>query len=356
MAEDQFQERTEQATPRRRQKAREEGRVPRSQELNSAVILLLGATTLYILGPSLGDQIKKLMIYIFTEAPKMDRGIEAMMAFISQRVIGFFIILAPILLVLTVIAYAVNVLQVGFMVSAKTLEPKFDKLNVVSGFKRLVSTRSLFQLVRDLLKIAIVGFVAYKCIASDMDSFFALGDNSVEFFTSAMGITALTTTLKISGVLLILAIIDYAYQKYDFEKGIRMSKQEIREELKETEGSPQIKARVRQIQREMSRQRMMHEIPKADVVVTNPTHIAVALKYERDEMEAPMVVAKGERLLAERIKEIAAEHEIPIVENKPLARALFKMCDIGAYVPEKLYKAVAEVLAYVYRLKGKGVA
>ncbi|MCX6827285.1 MAG: EscU/YscU/HrcU family type III secretion system export apparatus switch protein, partial [candidate division Zixibacteria bacterium] len=156
-------------------------------------------------------------------------------------------------------------------------------------------------------------------------------------------------------VLVALAILDYAYQKYDYEKSIRMSKQEIRDEYKDTEGSPEIKSRVRQIQREISRKRMMQEIPKADVVVTNPTHIAVALKYNPDEMDAPMVVAKGERLIAEKIKEIAVEAGIPIVENRPLARALFNICEIGAYVPAKLYRAVAEVLAYVYRLKGVGV-
>jgi len=355
MADEQFQERTEQATPRRRQKAREEGRVPRSQELNSAVMLMLGAATIYFMGPTLGDQLKKLMIYIFTEAPKIEGGIDSMIAFINQRVINFFLVLAPILAVLTVVAYGVNVLQVGFMVSTKAIEVKFDKLNVVSGFKRLVSARSLFQLVRDLIKIGIVAFVGYKCIAAEMDSYFLLPDNTVGFFTGTMGIAALTTTLKIAAVLLVLAVIDYAYQKYDFEKSIRMSKQEVKQEMKDTEGSPQVKSRIRQIQREMSRQRMMQEIPKADVVVTNPTHIAVALKYDMEEMDAPMIIAKGERLLAERIKEIATEHEVPIIENKPLARALFKMCDIGSYVPDKLYKAVAEVLAYVYRLKGKKV-
>jgi flagellar biosynthetic protein FlhB len=166
-----------------------------------------------------------------------------------------------------------------------------------------------------------------------------------------MGTMALTTALKIGVVMLILAVFDYAFQRYDFEKNIRMSKQEVKEELKDTEGSPQIKARIRQVQREMSRKRMIQEIPKADVVVTNPTHIAVALKYEQDTMDAPMVVAKGERLIAEKIKEIAHEAGVPVVENRPLARALFNLCEIGSYVPAKLYRAVAEVLAYVYRQK-----
>lgn len=356
MAEDQFQERTEQATPRRRKKAREEGRVPKSQELNSAVMLLLGSAAIFLLGSTIGGDIQDFMKYIFQEAPNLRLDSESLINFMNQRIINFFILLGPILIILMVIAYAVNVLQVGFMISTKSIEPKLDKLDVVSGLKRLVSVRSLVQLVRDLSKIAIVGLVGYKCIESDLQTFFLLSDNSVGVFTSAMGMIALKTVLKIAAVLLFLAILDYAYQRYDFEKGIRMSKDEIRREMKDTEGSPQVKSRIRQVQREMSRQRMMQAIPEADVVVTNPTHIAVALKYDIDEMEAPMVIAKGERKLAEKIKEIAKEHEVPLVENKPLARALFKMCDIGSYVPDKLYKAVAEVLAYVYRLKGKKVS
>ncbi len=355
MAEEQFQERTEQATPRKRQKAREEGRVTRSQELNSALIILLGATAVFFLGPILTDKMQGMMTYIFREAPQMNINAESVMAFLSQQTLAFFIALAPILAVLTVVAYGANVLQVGFIFTTHPLELKMDAISPVNGFQRLMSMRSLFQLVRDLLKIAVIVFVAYKAIVSEMDTILVLPDASVSVIGVTMGRLALSITLKIGAVLLILGIIDYAYQKYDFEKNLRMSRQEIRDEYRDTEGSPQIKSRIRQIQRQMSRQRMMQEIPKADVVVTNPTHIAVALKYDSDKMDAPMLIAKGERLLAERIKEIAREAGVPIVENKPLARALFKMCDIGAYVPAKLYKAVAEVLAYVYRLKGKEV-
>jgi flagellar biosynthetic protein FlhB len=355
MAEDQFQERTEQATPRRREKAREDGKVARSAELNSAVILCLGATALYFMGPMLVTQIKQFMIYIFNEAPKMNADYDTLVSLLSSRILTFFVLMGPILIVLMAVAYGINVVQVGFLFSGKSMEPKLDKLNFVNGIKKIFSVRSLVELIRDTIKLIVIGFVGYKAISAQMDSFFLLSDNSVSVFASAMGLMALKTTLQIGAVMLVLAILDYAYQKYDFEKSIRMSKQEIKDEYKDTEGSPQIKARVRQIQRDMSRRRMMQDVPKADVIITNPTHIAVALKYNPDEMDAPLVLAKGERLIAERIKEIARESGVPVVENRPLARALFSMCEVGSYVPTKLYRAVAEVLAYVYRLKGAGV-
>jgi len=356
MAEEQFQERTEKATPRRKQKAREEGKVARSQELNSAVILCLGAATLYFLGPLLADELKRLMTHLFTQAPLMQADNASLIAFISERVVGFFILLTPIFAVLAVIAYGINILQVGFLFTSKPLEPKFDKLNIANGIKRLFSIMSLVYLVRDVIKIILIAFLAYRIITSQLDMFFNLADNTVAVFGGAIGKVALTTTLQIGAVLLILAVFDYAFQKYDFEKNIKMSKQDIKDEMKDTEGSPQTKSRIRRIQREMSRKRMMREIPKADVVVTNPTRLAIALRYDSNEMEAPMVVAKGERLLADKIREIAREAGVPIVENRPVARALFRMCEVGSYVPAKLYKAVAEVLAYVYRLKGQEVS
>jgi flagellar biosynthesis protein FlhB len=355
MAEEQFQERTEKATPRRRQKAKEEGKVARSNDLNSAVILCLGIATLYFMGPTLVDQLLQFMAFMFSEAPNMTISRDTIVAFFSERVLSFFFILAPILVVLAVIAYCVNILQIGIIFTSKPIEPKLDKLNIVSGFKRLISVRSLFDLVRDCIKVILVGVVGYLSISSQFDTFLTLSDKPIAVFAGTLGKMALRTSLHIGMVMLVLALIDYAYQKYDFEKSIRMTKQEIKEENKDTEGSPQTRARIRRIQREMSQRRMMREIPKADVVVTNPTHIAVALKYNKSEMDAPMVVAKGERLIAEKIKEIAEHNQVPIIENKPLARALFKICDIGSYVPSHLYRAVAEVLAYVYRMKGEKV-
>ncbi len=356
MAEEQFQERTERATPRRREKAREEGRVARSNELNSAVILTLGITTLYFLGPVLVNRLQLFMKYIFSEAPNMSGDIDSMIALFQSNILNFFLLLGPILVLIGIIAYAINVLQVGMMFSTKSLEPKLDKLNIVNGLKRLFSVRSMVELIRDIIKLTLIATIAYFAIKAELPVFYNMSDNTVGALAAVMGKTSLMISLKIGLVLLILALFDYAFQKYDFEKSIRMTKQEIREENKDTEGSPEVKSRIKRIQREMSRKRMMQEIPKADVVITNPTHLAIAIKYDQEEMSAPMVIAKGERLLAEKIKEIAKEAGVPIVENKPLARALYEMCDIGSTVPSKLYRAVAEVLAYVYRLKEEKVS
>lgn len=351
MSDDSFQEKTEKATPRRREKAREEGRVARSTELNSAVILCLGLTTIYYMGSHFSGAIRDHMTYLFTEAPNIHINMNTVVNFITSNVLSFFIVMGPLLAIIGAIAYGINALQVGIMFTTKTMEPKLDKLNLAKGVKRLVSVRSLVQLVRDVLKITLIATVGYRLVKAAIPIYYTLSGESIETFASTMGTMAIMIALKIGMIVLVLALLDYAYQKYDFEKSIKMSGQEIKEEMKDTEGNPQLKSRVRQMQRELTRKRMMQEIPKADVVITNPTHIAVALKFDQKEMDAPIVVAMGERLIAQKIKELAREAGVPIVENKPLARALFKMCDIGSTVPGKLYRAVAEVLAFVYRQK-----
>jgi flagellar biosynthetic protein FlhB len=355
MAEENFQERTEKATPRRRQKAREEGRVAKSAELNSAVIVMVGFFVLFVLGPTLAGQLRDMMIRVMGNAPSIAAADPTFAKVFGDSMLDFFGVVGPFFTVMVVIGLASNVSQVGFHISSKSLEPKFERLNVASGLKRLVSLRSLVNLFRDTTKLLIIGVVGFFAIASEFESTFLLPDMSVPQVAATLGQAALRVALKIGAAMLVLAILDYAYQKYEFEKSIKMSKQEIKDELKDTEGSPQMKARVRQIQRETARRRMMAEVPEADVVVTNPTHLAVALKYDSAKGSAPMVVAKGERLIAQRIKEIALEHNVPVIEDKPLARALFKMCDVGQAIPAQLYRAVAEILAFVYRLKGKVV-
>jgi len=353
MAEENFQERTEKATPRRRRKAREEGKVARSVELNSAIIICLGFLTLYLAGPMMATQIQDIMRHTMSNAPLIAASDPTFVKVFGDNMLHFFSILLPVFAVMVVIGFGSNVAQVGFQITPKALEPKLEKLDLVKGLKRLFSSRKLVELVRDTVKLLIVFYVAYLAIRNEFDNFFLLPDMSTVQFGITMGRLALVIALKIGAAILVIAALDYMYQRYDFEKSLKMSKQDIKDENKDTEGSPQIKGRIRQLQREMARRRMMQEIPKADVVITNPTHLAVALKYDPAEMQAPMVVAKGERLIAEKIKEIAYEHDIPVIEDKPLARALFKMCDIGQLVPANLYRAVAEVLAYVYRLKGK---
>lgn len=353
MAEDQFQERTEQATPRRREKAREDGMVARSADLNSALVLVLGCVSLVFLGPYMARQSAELLRSTLGNAPTIALQDPTFYTFFGDNLIKFFAITGPFMGVLLVIGVSANVAQVGFHISPKAIAPKFDKLDLAKGFARLVSLRSLVALVRDTLKLLAVGFVAYKVIASEIPQFFLLSDMSAGQLAVTLGKLSLGIALKIGGAILVIAALDFAYQKFDFEKSIRMSRQELKDEFKDTEGSPSVKARVRQIQREMARKRMMAAVPTADVVITNPIHLAVAIKYDADKASAPFVVAKGERLIAQKIKEIAKEHGIPVIEDVHLARALFKMCDIGQIIPDSLFRAVAEILAYVYKLNGK---
>lgn len=350
---DSTQEKTEQATPRKLQKAREEGQVARSMELNSVVIVSLGVVSIYLLGPLLFGNLAIMMRQTLSQAPKFVIDSGNIQSLFTSQLWGFTVVLGPILLVLAVISYLINVVQVGPLFSAKALQFKSDRFNLVKGFQRLISKRSLIELIRDVIKTIVIAIVAYKTIAGWVPTLLQSADLSVGECAHILGRLSLILAVKISVVLLVLALFDFAFQRYDMASNLKMTRQEIREEYKDMEGSPQIKSRIRQIQRDVARQRMMAEIPKADVVITNPTHLAVALKYDAATMPAPLVVAKGQRLIAEKIKEIAREHDIPIVENKPLAQSLFKLVEAGAYIPATLYRAVAEVLAYIYRLREK---
>ncbi len=355
MAEQGFQERTEKATSKRREKARERGQVAKSAELNSAAIICLGFVTLYFLAPYLADQTQALMRYTMSNAPLLATAEPTFYKSFVDNMLKFFMIMGPFFVVLTVIAFGSNVAQVGFRITPKAMEPKFEKLNLLKGLKRMFGLKSLVQLIRDVLKLLVVGFVAFKVIAGEFYGFFQLADMTVPQVAGEMGRLSLELALKVGAVIFVIAILDYVYQKYEFEKSIKMSRQDLKDEHKDSEGSPQNKSRVRQIQMQMARSRMMKAVPLADVVVTNPTHYAVAIKYEQDGSSAPYVVAKGQRIIAQKIKAIAIENNIPVVEDRPLARALYKLCDVGQSIPANLYRAVAEVLAYVYRLKGKVV-
>lgn len=355
MAEEGFQEKSEKATPRQREKSREEGRVAKSQDLNAAVMTCLGFGSLLVIGPFMANEVMSMVRHMLSHAPAIAAEDPTFVKIFGDSLLRFFVVMAPMFALLVIFGALVNIVQVGFKITPKAIKPKFEKLDVLKGLKQKLSVRTIVIAVRDTIKLFIVGFVAYKALESEYENFFLLPDMDVVQLARMMTSTALWVGLKIGAAMLFIAVVDYAYQRYEFEKSIKMSKQDIRDEYKTTDGNPQIKARVRQIQREMSRARMMEEVARADVVVTNPTHIAVALKYDRGAMAAPLVLAKGERLIADKIKEIAREHGIPVVEDKPLARALFKMCEIGQAVPETLFRAVAELLAYVYRLKGEGV-
>jgi flagellar biosynthetic protein FlhB len=352
VAEKPAQERTEKATPRRRQEARKEGKVARSQELSSIAILMFGLGSMYFIFPSTVGHLRELATWVFANAAAHNLTATNLGLYVKHVMTTFAIAVGPILLILSVIGLAANLLQVGVLFTPKPLEPKLDKLNVVRGLARLFSVRSLFELCKDVVKLSLIGIVGYFAVKSEMQHVQLLPDMSVAQITGFLGAGAFRVALKCSLMLAVLAIFDYAFQRWEYEKSIRMTKQEVKEEMKNTEGNPQIKTRIRQVQRDVAFRRMMSDVPKADVVVTNPTHIAVALKYDLDKMDAPRVVAKGQRLIAERIKEIAEESGVPVVENRPLAQALYKACEVGMQIPASLFRAVAEVLAYVYRLKG----
>ena len=344
MAEE-FQEKTEQATGRKKQKAREKGQVPRNKELTS-IASMGGILMMFYF---IGEYSFASMSTFTGSALSMKYGTDPINVSKVAIIEGAKILL-PFLFAPMVFAVLACVAQGGFVF--KSLEFDIEKLNPLKGLNKIFSVQGVSELLKSLLKFAIGGWVVYYVIKKDLKALPTL---------SAM---ELNTLVKVSAKMLvravgvaffyylIVAFVSYLLERWQFEKSLRMTKQEIREEHKETEGDPLIKSRIRSIQREMARKRMMQEVPKATVVITNPTHLAVALMYEDKKMFAPKIVAKGAGIVAEKIKEIAAEHGVPIVEDKPLARALFKH-DIDVFVPEELYVAVAKILAYIYKLKGK---
>jgi flagellar biosynthetic protein FlhB len=352
---DKDQERTEQATPRRREEARKKGQVARSQEVASVAILL--ACLIYFYFDS-GRLVKKMMGMVSSflkESGTLLISNNNIQSLAVDWLFEFFILIAPLLLTVLIAGLFANFIQVGFVISAEALEPKFSKIDPIKGFQKLFSLKSFAELAKNILKLSIVGYVAYVTVASEIGNLPSLMDQSAGEILVYMGQISFTIILRTSWVLIVLAILDYVYQRWEYEKGLKMSRQEIKDEYKQTDGDPLIKARIRRIQREMARKRMMAQVPKADVVITNPDHIAVALQYDQLKMFAPVVVAKGTGFVAEKIKEIARESKVSVIENKPLARVLYKMVKVNEVIPENLYKAVAEVLAYVYGLKERTV-
>ena len=273
---------------------------------------------------------------------------------LSELFIGIMILLAktvmPVMFAILLIGLAINLYQVGFMFSTEQLEFKPDKLNPINGFGRIFSKRSLVELFKSIFKIIVIGYFLYLYLKDQIPLipqfiFFDLGQSLAEAAEIIF-----TMAFQVVGVIMVMAVADYAYQKWQTTQDLMMTKQEVKDEYKQTEGDPQIKGKIKQKQRQMAMQRMMSEVPKADVIVTNPTHLAVALSYKKG-MVAPVVVAKGQDLVAERIKQIARENHVIIVENKPVARALYQAVEVGGVVPAELYQAVAEIIAYVYRIK-----
>jgi flagellar biosynthesis protein FlhB len=346
------QERTEKPTAKRLREAREKGQVAKSPEVASALILIGSLGILVIAGTWMFWTLVKFMHGVFGNLGTIPIHGESASAFLLEVFEQIFILLVPLMGTLLIVGIGANLMQVGFLFTTKPFVPKLSKFNPISGIKNLVSLKSLVELLKSLLKILLIGGIAYAVLRREMESLPSLMAMSVGQIVSFIGIASLKIIFYVALGMLIMAILDFVYQKWQYTKDLMMSKQEVKDEWKQTEGDPRIKGKIRQAQREMAMRRMMQAVPEADVIITNPTHLAIALKYNAEEMVAPQVVAKGAALIAERIKEIGRDHDVPTVENKPLAQVLYKTCEIGDTIPDSLYRAVAEILAYVYRLRG----
>ena len=283
----------------------------------------------------------------------MESSTKEITSFLHNVYIEMFQMVAPFFIFGVVVTALVNILQVGWKVTAKPLKPKGDKFNPLNGFKRIFSKDSLFELLKSILKIGLIIYVAYTSIKGEANDIFILYDIPLKQAVVLCGNVIINAGFKISLVYLVVGIADFIYQKHRFNEDMKMTKQELKDEYKNTEGNPEIKGRQRQRMREASQRRMMQDVPKADVVITNPTHLAVAIKYDAEVSKAPIVIAKGEDYLAQKIREKAKENHIEIVENKPLARMLYANVDIGAEIPPELYQAVAEILAMVYNMRNR---
>ncbi len=342
--------RTEEATPRRRQEAREKGQVARSTDLSSALMLLLGLVFIRFYGPVMLDGIKAMSVEAFNWMGLLNAEGEETVHYAWVVAWGMTKALAPLLIFLVAMSLAVNWVQFGFVLSGQPLVPNLNKINPVNGLSRMFSARGLMMLLASLLKVSVGGVVFWLRIRAEMGDLLELAELTPGGALSSVGGMVFRIGMELGILLLALAIVDYIFQRYQHEQDIKMTRQEVKEEMKRMEGDPTIRARRRAIARRMVVQQMMARVPEAEVVITNPTHLAVALVYDAEEMAAPEVVAKGQRLVAERIKLLARQHRVPVVENRPLARALFKAVDVGQQVPAHLYEAVAEVLALVYGL------
>ena len=354
MAETTGQEKTEAPTARRLRQAREEGNVARSTDLTAALMLLASIILLYILSTRLFEAmaavLHRLLSSIDASNPTRSDDLGAIANYL-MGLMGWTVL--PLLVAIAGVGIMVAASQTGLMLTGKPLVPKFSKINPISGFKRLVDARAAIRLVMSLGKVAIISTVATIMIMAEMQAIAALPMMTLGAATTAAANLTFVLAIKLAALLVILALLDFAFQKYQHTKDMRMTKQEVRQEMKDMDGDPLMKQRRARVARQLAMQRMAQQVPKADVVITNPTHLSIALRYDSDAMRAPKVIAKGADFMAMRIRQIATANGIPLVERKPLARALYSSVEVGEEVPEEHYAAVAEILAYVYRLSGK---
>ena len=355
-----FSDKTEEPTAKKISDTRKKGSVARSQELSMAIELLVLFIALKAFGKWAVGKLLEIYRWSLSSAlpdyinsERRIPTVASMSTLLSDVYKQMLVVMIPFMAAGFLSALLGTGLQFSFKVSTEPLKPKLDKFNPVNGFKRMFSKQALVNLLISISKIAIIFFVAYSVIKGHMNEIFILYELDLMQAVSLVVNLVMDVGIRISVVYVILGFLDFFYQKRKFKNDIKMTKQEVKDEYKDTEGDPEIKGRQRQKMREVSQRRMMQQVPKADVVITNPTHIAVAIQYDSEHSEAPRVTAKGEELVAQRIKEVARENNVDIVENKPLARALYTTVDIGAEIPPELYQAVAEVLAVIYNKKHK---
>ena len=344
------------ATPHKRNESREKGQVAKSNELTTTLALIAVLGFFFVAGYDTWHHLTNIMYGAFSAIGGQLNAGKTILIFLGLTGVAFKII-APVLIVAVLVGILGNIFQIGLIFSSQPLMPQMSRINPISGFKRILSMRGLFEAVKSIFKIGLIGYIVYRTIMSGLVDVVSLVDadksNIAALFVSTVGRIGFQVFLRAALALLFLSIFDFLYQRWQHEQDIRMTREEIREEMKRTEGDPEIRRRIRRVQRELSQARMMKAIPEADAVITNPVHLAVAIKYDYEVMDSPYVVAKGERKIARQIREIAEEHGVPIVENPPLAQALYKNVEVGEAIPMEFYQAIAEVLAYVHELTNR---
>ena len=352
-------EKTEEPTGKKLNDARKEGQVAKSKEIANAFGILALFIILKVYVGTIGTRFIESFHVVYGQIPelvKMYNGnlsVASLQVLLRSMMLRLLTIIAPVLLIGVMVAVICDIVQVKWRPTTKPIKPKFSKLSPVKGFARIFSPNSLVELLKSLLKLVVIGYVVYSYLKGRVGQIFLLYDITLNQAIGLIGEIAIDLGIRIAMVYMVIAFLDFWYQKWKFRQDMKMTKQEVKDEYKNQEGDPQVKAKQKQRMREASMRRMMSQLPEADVVITNPTHHAVAVKYDPEKYDAPYVLAKGEDYLAQKIKDVAREHEIEIVENKPLARMLYANVEIGGLIPPELYQAVAEVLAFVYHLKGK---
>lgn len=346
-------DKTEEPTPKKLAEARKKGQIPQSKEVQNFAVLLGMALVVGIAGPFVALRVYSPLASIVERSGDFQIDLGSTGEILYDAVFSVILALSPVFGVFVILALASSLGQSGILFTAETITPKLEKLSPISGFKRLFSLRSLVEFLKGIFKMVVVGTVAVLLVMPEFDRLEVIVQMDIRQLLEEMQTLVIRLLFGVVSIIAVIAIADYVYQRYEHIKQLRMSRQEIRDEHKQSEGDPHVKARLRQIRGERARQRMMSAVPRADVVVTNPTHFAVALQYDTEVMAAPVVVAKGADAVAFRIRDVAKTNDIPIVENPPLARALYGGVEIDQQIPEEHYQAVAQLISYVYRLKGK---